>query len=295
MRFKLFGIILMIFSASFCQEMTVKGAFVQDSLRIGEPIEYWLSATYPDKYDLVLPDSNFNFSPFEFSNRQYFETTSKSGQAIDSVIYSLQSFEIDSTQYLNLPALLILNRDTMESRSPIDSITLIHLVPVANDTVRLITNTELQGLPRQVNSPLLMIIGGGLILISLFILLIFGKKIRKHFKLKRLEKSHSFFVEQMDRYIGELKNVGESAVAENAINLWKGYIEKVENRPFTKLTSKEITQISFAEELIDPLKAVDRCVYGKLDSEKVYHDFQHLEDFAKNRYETKVNEIKEAK
>ncbi len=293
MRGKLFGIICLIFTASFCQEMKVKGGFVQDSLKIGEPVNFWLAASYPIQHDLILPDSNFNFAPFEFVDRQYFETMADSTMAIDSVVYSLHSFEIDSIQYLNLPAMMLVAGDTVENRSPLDSIFLIHLVPVATDTTKLITNTELQELPTEINSPLLMIIGGGLILIALVVLIVFGKKIRRHFKLKRMAKSHEQFVGQMESFIGKLKESGEPEIAQDALSLWKGYIEKVEKQPFTKLTSKEITQLNFAEELIEPLKAVDRCVYGKLLSDKVYQDFQHLEDFAQNRYESKVNELKQ--
>lgn len=280
-------------SISLAQEVDIRGGFVQDSLKIGANMEYWLSARYPSKLDLMLPDSNFNFTPFEFGGRQYFETLADSTIALDSVVYQLQSFEIDPVQYLNLPAIIVTGKDSTIITSPLDSIFLIELVEVATDTTALKTNTELQDLPGQFNSPLLMIILGALVLIIIVVLIVFGKKIARHFKLKRMARTHEQFLSKIGKLITEMKGNGTPEKAEDCINLWKKYLEKLERKPFTKWTSKEIVAHDFAEELTEPLKAVDRCVYGKISSDSVYQDFQHLEDFASNRYEDKVNKLKQ--
>jgi len=103
MRSKLIGLFVALTLYSYGQEIEVKGGFVQDSLKIGMNVEYWMTAKYPANLDFFLPDSNFNFSPYEFGSRQYFETKADSIFALDSVVYSLQSFEIGLVQYLQLP------------------------------------------------------------------------------------------------------------------------------------------------------------------------------------------------
>ena len=292
MRAKLFFVLALVFGMSQAQEIRVKGGFIQDSLKIGMNVEYWMSARYPSNLDLLLPDSNFNFSPYEFGGRKFFETTADSTIAFDSVVYSLQSFEIDKVQFLQLPATIIQESDSSLLFTDTDSIYLIELVPVATDTTALIANTDYQKVKRAFNSPLAMIIVGTLLLVAIIVLIVFGKKIRRHFKLKRMAKSHATFIDKMASLVEQLKKEGTPPIAENALTEWKSYMEKLEKKPFTKLTSKELTQMSFAQELKDPLKAIDRCVYGKISSDTVYQDFQHLEDFTVNRYQHLVECIK---
>ncbi|MCP4460669.1 MAG: hypothetical protein GY816_22000 [Cytophagales bacterium] len=292
MRAKFVGLFVTLVFYSYGQEVEVKGGFVQDSLKIGLNVEYWLTAKYPSDIDLILPDSNFNFSPYEFGGRRFFETRSDSSRAIDSVIYSLQSFEIDPIQYLQLPATLILEDDSAKIFTSIDSIYLVELVPTATDTTALQTNTAYQKVGRQFNSPLLTIILGSLIVIGLIVLIVFGKKIRRYFILKRMAMAHENFLNNLSDKIEKLKINGTPDSAESALTIWKKYQEKIEKQPFTKLTSKEMIQYDFAKELEAPLRAIDRCVYGKISSESVYQDFQHLEGFSQNRYDHHIDIIK---
>lgn len=292
MRGKIIGLLLVVGLATQAQEIKVNGGFQQDSLMIGEPIQFWVSARYPAELDMILPDSNFNFAPFEFLDRTYFETKADSSLAVDSVVYSLQSFEIDLVQYLSLPGIVLTRGDSTIVDTRKDSIYFRELAPVVTDSTKLIANTDYVDVSREINSPLLMIIGGALILIALIVLIVFGKKIRQKFLLKRMQKAHTQFIEQLAVYISKLKEKGEPEEVESAIGLWKSYLEKLEKKPITKLTSKEIVGYDFAAELTEPLKAVDRCVYGRMPSDKIYLDFQHLEGFAQNRYEIKVEKIK---
>ena len=60
MRIRLVGLFIFLASAALAQEITIKGAFVNDSIRVGEPVYYWLTADYPSNVDLFLPDSTFD-------------------------------------------------------------------------------------------------------------------------------------------------------------------------------------------------------------------------------------------
>lgn len=292
MRSKFSGFFFTLVLFAYGQEIEVKGGFVQDSLKIGLNVEYWMAARYPVDMDLFLPDSNFDFSPYELADRKYFETKADSAFALDSVVYSLQSFEIDLVQYLQLPATLIQHKDSTRIFTEKDSISLVELVAQATDTTKLKTNTDYQRVGQQFNTPLLLIILGVLAVIALIILLAFGKKIQRHFLLKRMTKAHKKFLYSLSTQIELLKNSGEPNVAEVTMSIWKKYQESIEKKPFTKLTSKEMVQYDFAEELADSLKMIDRCVYGKISSETVYQNFQYLEGFTQNRYDHHIEKIK---
>jgi hypothetical protein len=276
----------------FAQEIEVKGAFMNDSIQIGVPVQYWLSAKYPAEIDLFLPDSTYDFAPFEFNKRVFFETKFVGDQVFDSVVYSLQSFEIDAVQYLRLPGTVYNKADTLKVYASRDSIYFQDMVLVATDTTAMKVNTQYQELSGQFNSPLLMIILGILAVIALVVFIVFGKKIRRHFQLKKMAKSHMQFKNNLEGIISNLKVGGEPEIAESALILWKQYQEKIEKQPFSKLTSKEIVAYSFAKELTEPLKAIDRCVYGKMASANVYQDFQHLDGFTEIRYNQIVEKIK---
>jgi uncharacterized membrane protein len=291
-RRNLFGLFIGLCAFGMAQEIEVKGAFLEDSLQIGVPVQYWLSAKYPAEIDLFLPDSTYDFAPFEFNKRVFFETKIIGERAYDSVVYSLQSFEIDDVQYLRLPGTVYIKADTLKVFASRDSIFFQDLVPIATDTTAMMVNTDYQKLSGQFNSPLLMIILGVLAVIALIVFIVFGKKIRRHFRLKRMAKAHLQFKDQLENLIANLKASGEPEVAESALSVWKHYQEKIEKQPFSKLTSKEIVAYDFAKELTEPLRAIDRCVYGKMPSKTVYQDFQHLEGFTEIRYNQIVEKIK---
>src|SRR5947207_2327292 len=69
------------------QEIKVQGKFSTDSIKLGKPIEFHLSAHYPEKLDLLFPDSSFSYAPFELQSRSYVATKTKNGISVDSVTY----------------------------------------------------------------------------------------------------------------------------------------------------------------------------------------------------------------
>ncbi|MEQ9007832.1 MAG: hypothetical protein RLP12_08110, partial [Ekhidna sp.] len=95
------------------QEISVQGGFLEDSLLIGQDVNFWMSATYPPDMEMVFPDSLYSFSPFEFSDKTYFVTQIRGDLAFDSTVYTIQSYEIDKVQYLKLPAVVLNGRDSI--------------------------------------------------------------------------------------------------------------------------------------------------------------------------------------
>lgn len=278
---------------SFGQKISVKGGFLEDSLQIGENIHYWLSATYPQKLELILPDTNYQFTPFEFSEKSFFKSELNGDDIVDSAVYTLQSYEIDLVQYLSMPVFLISSKgDTTLIESNVDSIYFYELAPIVSDTTQLKSNMELQDVSKQLNYPIISIVLILITCISLLVYLIYGKKIKRHFLLKRLQKEYIKFSDQLTENIRHLKSAPTQKLAEQTLSEWKVFLEKLEKKPISKLTTKEILALEYTQELSATLKNIDRCVYGGHVSDSLYKEFQAIEDFTQHRYAVITDQIK---
>jgi hypothetical protein len=291
----IFSALLLTGLLSNAQSIELKSGFVEDSLKIGMEVHYYVTAKYPPQMDLILPDSSAKIPGYELIATYYTPTILREEQAFDSVVYHLASFEIAPVQYLTLPARVARGKDTLTMRTPMDSIFLVELVAAASDTTALKQNTSFIDVPATFNTPLLAYISLGILLLLLLLLAIFGKRMKRYLFLRKLRKQHLHFTGEMERWIQALKKEGTPETAEKALHQWKSYLEKLERLPYTKLTTKEIMQYDKASELEHVLRAVDRCVYGKIPSDKLYQDVQHLEGYAINRYNEKVEEVKDGK
>jgi hypothetical protein len=106
-RIFLTGLCLVFCIVSSAQTIDTKGGFLSDSLKIGEETAFYLSSRYPSEFTVLFPDSTYSFAPFEYSRKVYFPTRTKNGQSVDSTVYYLSTFEIDSIQTLSLPSFII--------------------------------------------------------------------------------------------------------------------------------------------------------------------------------------------
>ncbi|MEO9873132.1 hypothetical protein [Ekhidna sp.] len=280
---------------SRAQEISVKGGFVEDSLLIGQDISFWISSSYPTELEMIFPDSLSSFAPFEFSSKAYFPTEVQGKLAFDSTVYTIQSFEIDKVQYLKLAAVILNGTDSTIIETQLDSIFLTELAPIVSDSTKLKTNLDYQVVNTQFNYPLFYYIIGGFIVLIIVLLLIFGKRIIKWIKLRRLRSRYDQFSELFNSYVNKLKVDPDPDLAEKVLVFWKNYQQQLDKIPFSVLTTKEILLQDFAQELEKPLMAIDRVVYGKRVQENVFQDFEQLDDFTQHRYSKKVEEIKDGK
>ncbi|MEM0939293.1 MAG: hypothetical protein AAF600_17020 [Bacteroidota bacterium] len=282
---------LLLSHALKSQEIVVRGGFVEDSLVIGQKINYWITASYPPRLEMIFPDSNTTFSPFEFAHKTYFPTLLQNNLAFDSTIYTLQSFEIDPIQYLQL-TVVILEEDSTVFQTPLDSIFLTELAPVVTDSTKLKTNLNYQAVNTEFNYPLFYYILVGLAVLIVILSVIFGKRIIRYFKIRKLTRDYRNFSKAFSGFINHLKSSPEPETAEKALAIWKTYLERLDKVSFSSFTTKEILSLDFTQELSDPLKSIDKVVYGKRIQENVYQDFQQIEDFSDERFQKKIAEIK---
>ncbi|MBW3544120.1 MAG: hypothetical protein KY428_00740, partial [Bacteroidetes bacterium] len=141
---KLLLFILFLFQThgAYAQEIVPKGSFLQDSLLVGAPAPYSMSLRYPKQFNLLLPDSTYNFAPFEIVGWEYFPTRSDSLYSYDSVVYYLTSFTPNSMQQLRLPVYMIQGSDSVPIWTATDSLVVASVLPVTGlDTLQFEADT----------------------------------------------------------------------------------------------------------------------------------------------------------
>lgn len=267
-----------------------EGGFLQKSMKVGEKIPYALYLKYPDDQTIVFPDSSYDFFPFELVDKQYSPTVSSEGFSFDSVVYYLQSFEIDSFQVLRLPIYVIEGGDSVTVYTQRDTIFLEPISVAATDPLQ--ETAEYREVPLLFNYPYLIAAVIILALIIMAVLLIFGKQIRQRIALYRLKKAHEKFIKQYDANILEVEKSGTKVSAEATFNFWKRYMERLERIPYTKLTTKELSSYHRSTELQNAMRNMDKNIYGRFKKEEAYHDLLNLKEFAQERYEAKAEEVK---
>jgi hypothetical protein len=276
-------------------DVKVRGLFLEDSIKIGKPFPYLLTAEYPSDQNLLFPDSTFAFTPFEFAAKTFFSTRTSNGISHDSVVYYFNSFEIDSVQSLRLPVFVVQGQDSTSVWTEEDQVWLKHLVTISTDSV------EAASLPLKVNAfyepvawlfnfPLASIIGGVLLVVLVVAWIIFGKRVRRYFKVRRMRKSFNNYLQSFTNSIESLKQSYSISRAEAAIGIWKKYLEQLEDKPFTKLTSKEILNSSGSKELVAPLSVVDRLLYAEMQPSS-FDAFYDLKSYSEDRFYKKIEEL----
>ncbi len=269
-----------------------KGEFLADSVKIGEEVAYTFSFRYPADQTVLFPDSTYSFFPFELSRRVYFPTYSDSIYNIDSVVYFFTTFEIDPTQYLRLPVFIIGGSDSSVVFSKPDSIELIHLVNEIPDDPKLKENAAYVSVEKEFNYPMFFVIMTAVVVVVLIIALFYGKRIYKGWKVFMLKRTHNRFTKQFSIMIRDVGGNHPSVKIEHVLAVWKQYMEKLERKPFAKMTTREITQIYTQSELKEHLRYIDRTIYGDEPTSILVNAFDYLMKYSIERYHSRIGEIR---
>ena len=290
------GLILLFVCSSFAlgQDARPIGYFLKDSVKIGESVPYSLS--YKDKKNrpVIFPDSTFSFAPFELLDKDYFDTKSDTINSIDSAVYYLATFEIDTVQRLSLPVFLDTGSDSVELMALMDSIILDQVVTQMPDSVNMAETKAFQPVSLQFNYPYWII---GLVIlgvVSIVVMAIWGTEIRKRIRLYRLKKQLAKFQEQFDAEIEGINQNISKPQLEQVLKFWKNYMEKLEDIPYTKLTTREIINIQQNSSLEETLKSIDKNIYSTVTVSALQNDFEFLKDYSLDRYNHVTELIKNA-
>lgn len=298
--FSLFTVLLLclIRQTTFAQEVKqpdirVTGGFTEDSLRVGDEVFYYLTARYPSHLQVVFPDTSFNFSPFELRRKRYFITETRNEVSYDSAVYHLSTFEVKKVQHLRLPVFSIAAGDSVRIEGRGDSVLLHEVIARLPDSLSsqlpVRPNVAYAPVPRRTNIPLIAMLFAVTTAIAAVSYFVFGENLRRYLTKKQLQRAHLRFLTAYTASL-EATNAGYSREkAEDAVNLWKRYMESITERPVTKLTTSELVAVEKDEQLKKHLRNLDAAIYGS--NTTVADSMAFLREFAKMRFDALIQKL----
>jgi hypothetical protein len=263
-----------------------RGEFLGDTTKIGYPVQYALSLKHPADMEVIFPDSNHTFAPFEWIGKQYFPTRTDESGSTDSVVYTLATFQLDSVQTLSLPIYIIHASDCTAVYAPRDTIRIQHVLTAAADTAShaLRVNTHYQTIPKQFNYPYVLIGLALAGLLGLGIFAFFGARIKRQYTLLQMSREHAVFSSSFDRITRRMRQDNSVTNVEKAVVLWKKYMESLEDKPYSTYTTKEIIAELPSRQLAEALQNTDRIIYGQIESNESIHFTRVLANVARRAY-----------
>ena len=263
-----------------------KGVFLTDTIEIGKPFQYSLSIRHRSRVDVLFPDTSRHFAPFLVRDISIFSTKTDAKGSLDSSVYTLVSFETSPTQTLKVPVFLLRTpTDCTVVFSNVDTIRLRERIQTMRpDTLQLSTNTTVVSLRQQMNYPLLMTIVVGLCLLAGILFLFFGRSIRTRIRWYQLYRQYLDFQRSFTRLT---RGIGPETAHEDAgraVVIWKQYMERLERKPYTSLTTREIVESVQDNRLADALKEIDGVIYGSVYSDQTQQSLRILNEVADTAY-----------
>lgn len=264
------------------------GKFQTDSIELGRQIEYTLSYHHNPSAEVFFPDTTYNFYPFEIINRKMYPTVTTNGVSVDSVIYTLVTFDISKNQKLRLPIYLLSKRDCTAVYSLADSVFLKEMIKISVDSLQLKTDVRLLPLSQQVNYPKILTYILGLLGLILIIYAFFGRFIRKQYTLFLFGRRHKDFQTNYKKFT---RSTLDDVTIGKALVLWKKHLEWLEKRPYTSYTTKEIISRLPNERLEEALREVDSAIYGGILSTQMPSSMEILLEKATELYKNRREEL----
>ena len=289
-----FLMLILFFLSNGIKAQNVKGEFLDDTLKIGYPVKYSLSVEYPSKWQVFFPDSSYSFGSFEFYSKTPFKTVSKDTLSLDSVVYELMSFELDSIQKIQIPVFRLLRGDTIEYLSNSDSILLKEYIENLPQELDLKENSEHRFIQDIFNTRLFLISIGVILIILILVAVLFGKRIIARWKVWKMKRRHKKFLEEIDLYIAMNKGDFDKNSIEKAIAIWKDYLTELEKKPYNTYSTKDFISNIENEDLQTSLKSLDAIIYGGISSDKILDYLISLKHFGDDRYEIIKKEVENA-
>ncbi|MCX6214699.1 hypothetical protein [Spirosoma sp.] len=248
------------------------GYFLTDSIEIGRPFRYSLTYHHAPTVDVLFPDTAHSFAPYRVQKVAVFatQTNGDGTRAVsrDSAVYTLVSFETDSVQLLRVPVRTINAVDCTAQWTLTDTVflrsKLARSLPdsLAPRSLTLATETTLAPLQQQFNYGALLIgfLGVSLVLGALY--LMFGRLARQQWRLYVLNRRHVRFLREYTRLNERISPLTAADIANQAVVMWKLYLEQLDPQPYSSLTTSELADRFHDERVANALRDADQMIYG---------------------------------
>lgn len=272
----------------------IEGNFVEDSAKIGQAIHYSLRVTHPKGQEIFFPSINQRFGQLLSVKKDYFTTRTEGNSSVDSAVYTFKSFSIDDYQTLQIPVYTWTETDCTQLADKPDTIFLKRLEPNAKsiDLDSLYQTIPIKPLEPKPELKNVLWGGASLLVIIGLVYWILGNRIKRGWRLYLLWRKNIEFKRAFQRFQRNISNTNKGLQnLENAFSLWKNYLEKMTNLPFSTFTTTEMVDNLNDKRLIKVLKQVDSAIYGGNFSEKTTDAVKLLIEIAQSLYQQEREKI----
>lgn len=278
-------------SPAIAQSGKPRGFFVQDTAYLGKPVEYVLYYHHNREEQLLFPDTNYNFQPFELVSRNYYPTHTADEHSLDSVVYHLHTFSLDTIQYLALPVNLLVDGDTIPFFPERDSVILFRQLNTETEDVVLKANQQLEVIEDNFNYYYLSAWCIGILLFIGILFLTLGKTFVRRYRLLQIRSAHMNFIRAYEQILRQFVQEPNPNTIELALSMWKEYLGKLEEKPINTFTTTEIITLYNREDLMLNLQVIDRSIYGGVITEDVNSALSFLKSFSNRKYLERKKEV----
>jgi len=120
------------------------------------------------------------------------------------------------------------------------------------------------------------------------VIIIFGKRIYRSFRIWRLKKKHTKFMTDFSLAITQVNEKN----AERLLFEWKKYLQSLSRLPYLSSTTAELQKLVAKKEMIDSLKIIDKSIYSSRKQPSLEEAFHQLYNYAEILFEERIESIK---
>lgn len=286
-------LLLVVSHITQAQEIKVEGYFLQDSAMLGEKVTYILKATYPQEIDLLFPDSTFQFGNMEYLGKETFTSFTQDSITLDSAVYYLSNFSLDSVKKYNLPVFEILRYDSISHLPEEDLLHLKLTIEEMPDELVFKENNRYQSIKKDFNYPYL-IIGFSLTFISaLLLFLIFGKQVKRSWQVYQEKKRQKKFLARWNEVKTGFVSHPSLDAADELLGLWKDRMEALTGKPFKEWTATETAAYLEMPEILQDFRKIELIIYADRPAEDVHQACDNLEKINTATFHQKIESYHE--
>jgi hypothetical protein len=268
----------------------------KDSVVLGEPFIYSISITYPSQYEAIFPDSNYIQSPLEWISKNFSNTVCKGNLCTDSIQYTLRTFSTDSMISPNIPVFVFgdNHHDTLFIH-PEPKRIVIKKLNTANVDYAWQEDLMYLQVPDSINYWYYGLITSCFLFVMGLLYWIAGPYVLRRIKRFNLDINHKRYIKELDEQIQVFSTQKKASDLEKCVTIWKSYLTKLEGKPYTTLTTKELNTMQDMEDVITPLQNLDRFLYGGLRQNESMESLNALRRFSNKRFLKKKKELRNAR
>ena len=289
-RILLFLFLLAVSIPISAQQVQVKGYFTKDSAQLGERVGYVLKASYPQTAQLLFPDSTYDFSPFVFLEKKTFVSATTEGITQDSAVYFLSNFSLEPSSYLALPVFELNRYDSITHYTTDAELKLNLNLDSIPEQLQFKENNVYQTLDKPFNWFVFSAIIGGIVLFVGILFFVFAERIKRLFRKNREKLRWIQFERKWKKLSDSLQQNPNQTLADEAVGLWKGYLEHLRAQPIQEWTSSEIAAALDDKEVFKALRSIDMIIYAGAEGDTSAAT-SYLLEVAKANYRTTLNQI----